>query len=762
MLYLAPPFFEIEGVVVGRDYSDPRQYWYYPNRPRIAVDEQGRPAVRLLIYKEILQNLDATDDEVAAGFLIFDTVLDWEPERLKKVAAKIKQDMDLDELPRLSPLQYRSGKVRLSFLDRKSALPGDPPPPEEDIPVSEWVSFIESSGVPSLYGENRAMFSVELTAKGTRFILGSFDGFIPAGVVYELNYVAMQRAYNVKVEADWSIVYDYIRDYEQDRFLFWNDEVEKIVEKLVEKKVIKITGSIEGVGDEGMEGEYAEVRKQLTQFVYEKFFEPKINPKELLDKDTPGAIVSLIAGVRDTGLPMQFGGSKRELHVDQLRSFEADFTTYRAVERMIAPQGHLSVFWEDLGLTKDQAVTVVDDKAEIWKIAELGIIAVARFGDDAIAHIVVDVVYGGLIDGRPAPNARTFSVVLDDRNRKGSVRNWFDPALGTSFHYRYTVAFGPDATVGSDVLMTSEWIEAIGSDVAVTINPSNLIEQRSYEFQRSSLLKSDIFPQVVVRLNYTDPDTGWQYDRSKVLDAEHPSWTAEFRVRKGAPKDAVYQAQFPHAGGTISQPERPASTLIMLNDPRENLVRIKLMVTDQQNFQQAIVNLEHSDPANDIFESDTLVIAAQNVNDAHEWQFRRGPGARARYRYNFILLKTDGTVLETDWVETEAPSLLIGEKTARKWDIRPQLIGPSLAQNGVERISVALLYEDAANDYRAAKEIVFTQPGEAGGLELSLRNPALRDYVYTATYKMASGFDRKLGPISSRDSFPVISTVPPT
>jgi hypothetical protein len=200
----------------------------------------------------------------------------------------------------------------------------------------------------------------------------------------------------------------------------------------------------------------------------------------------------------------------------------------------------------------------------------------------------------------------------------------------------------------------------------------------------------------------------------------------------------------------------------MLNDPRENLVRIKLMVTDQQNFQQAIVNLEHSDPANDIFESDTLVIAAENVNDAHEWQFRRAPGARARYRYNFILLKTDGTVLETDWVETEAPSLLIGEKTARKWDIRPQLIGPSLAQNGVERISVALLYEDAANDYRAAKEIVFTQPGEAGGLELSLRNPALRDYVYTATYKMASGFDRKLGPISSRDSFPVISTVPPT
>ncbi|MCJ8056668.1 hypothetical protein GB928_025185 [Shinella curvata] len=758
MLYLNPPFFEYEGVVVGRDYSDPKQFWYYPNRPRIGTDEQGRPAVRLIVYKEILENLEATDDEVAAGFLLFDTVLDWEPERLKRVAARIKDEMDLDDLPRLAPLQYRSGRVRMTFLDRKSPLPGDPPP-GEDVPDSEWVSFLESSGVPSLYADNRAIFSVELTAKGTRFILGSFDGFIPAGVVYELNYVAMQRAYNVKVEADWNLVYEYIRDYEQDRFFFWNDEIEKIVEKLEEERIIKFTASIEGVGDEGMEGEYAEVRKQLTQFIYEKFFEPKINPKALLDRDTPGSIVALLSGVRDTGLPMQFGGSKRELNVEQRRSFEADVSTYRAVERMIAPQGHLSMFWEDFNLSRDQVITVVDEKDDVWRISELGVTAVANFDDNAVAHIVVDIVYGGLTDGRPAQDARTFSLVLDKEHRKGTVRNWYDPDVGARFHYRFTVAFGPGAVVGDDVLVTSEWMEAEGREV--TVDPRMLIEQRSYEFQRSSLLKGR-FPEVLVRLKYTDPQTGWQYDRAKLLNDETPSWTAEFRVRKGAPLAAAYDAQFVSEDGTINQADRPAGTLVTLNDPRENLVKIKLMVADRQNFQHAIVNLEHADPDHDIFESETVVITTDDVNGDHEWQFRRAPGARARYRYNFILLKTDGSLLETDWVETEAPSLMIGDRTARIWSIRPQLVGPALAQNGLERITVALAYEDAGNDYRAAKDLVFAAPGEAGSLDLNLKNPALRDYTYSVIYKRTNGFDRRVGPVSSRDTFPVISTVPPT
>ena len=64
-----------------------------------------------------------------------DTVLSLPDEEntLNKIRARLKQDLDLSELPRLSPLQYRSGKVKLIFLDKISTPPGaDPPPTETD------------------------------------------------------------------------------------------------------------------------------------------------------------------------------------------------------------------------------------------------------------------------------------------------------------------------------------------------------------------------------------------------------------------------------------------------------------------------------------------------------------------------------------------------------------------------------------------------------------------------------------------------------
>jgi hypothetical protein len=758
MLYLSPPYFEHDGIVIGRDYSDPTQYWYYPNRPRIAVDEQGRPAVRLLIYKEILKNLDAADDEVAAGFLIFDTTLAWEPERLEAAAARIKQDQDLDELPRLSPLLYKSGKVRMTFLDRKSVVPGDPPPADEDDPDSDWVSFIESSGMPSLYGENRAIFSVGLTTKGARFVLGSFDGFIPAGVVYDLDYVAMQRAYNVKVDVKWDLVYHYIQEIEKTRVFFYSHEVEKVVEKLIEDKKIVITGSIEGVGDEGMEGEYREVRKQLTQFVFEKFFEPKINPKAALD-DTPRAILGFLEGFRDAHHPMQFGGTRRELDVEQIRTFSADFTTYRAVERKIAPQGHLSVFWEDLNVTKEDVITVVDDEEALWRIVDLRVLSVAKFSPDAVAHIVVEVVYGHLIDGKPALDARVHSVVLDSEHPTGAIRNWFEPSIGSGVHYRYTVAFGTAAHVGGDVQLTTEWRRSDGGDI--TVNPGELFEERSYTFQRSNLLKAEVFPEAVVRLRYTDPGSGWTFDDAAMLDTTRTSWTAKFNVRKGAAHGAEYWIAYPQPGGTIEIERREASSLIMVDDPRENVVRVKLMVTDRTDFEQAIVTLEHSDPDNDVFESETIVVGKDEVNDDHEWQFRRAAGAHARYRYSYVLLKSSGSVLDTGWVESDAPVLMIGDVFARKWSVRPELVGPPLAQNGVDRVVVDLSYVDEPNDYREDKTIVFSAPGQAEAMTVNLRDAARRDYRYTVAYVMTNGFQRKLGPFGGRATFPTISSVPP-
>ena len=188
MLSLAPPYYIYQGVPVFADAQDPYQFYYLPNRPHFAVDEQNRPAARFIALKDI--NAPATDDQVT-GFFFFDTSIDWPAETLTSVARKIQADHNLDQVPRLVPLLYRKGTVRLMFLDQITPDPNAPPGSSGGssngaatgdgtgsvTPSEKWVTLLESSGVPSLYGENRAIFSAVLTKKATQLLYGAFDGF---------------------------------------------------------------------------------------------------------------------------------------------------------------------------------------------------------------------------------------------------------------------------------------------------------------------------------------------------------------------------------------------------------------------------------------------------------------------------------------------------------------------------------------------------------------------------------------------------------
>ncbi|MEM8806326.1 MAG: hypothetical protein AAGF01_09905, partial [Cyanobacteria bacterium P01_G01_bin.38] len=134
-----------EGVPVVGDYHDPRQFYYYPNRPHLAVDEQGRPAIRFIAFRENLDEIE-DDEDHAVGFLVFDTSLAWPEDTLKKVARKIQDDLELDQPPRLAPLPYRDGTVRVTFLDRTTQPPGEGAEGEPETPPLEAPS--EEKWVP--------------------------------------------------------------------------------------------------------------------------------------------------------------------------------------------------------------------------------------------------------------------------------------------------------------------------------------------------------------------------------------------------------------------------------------------------------------------------------------------------------------------------------------------------------------------------------------------------------------------------------------
>ncbi len=764
MMYLHPPYYMIEGVVVAPDYDDPYQFYYFPNRPHLAVDN-GHPAVRLLVYKADLDEL-TPEEESVAGFFYFDTTLEWPEETLKKVATKIQQDRDLDRLPRLTPLLYKDGSVRLIFLDKTTPLPGEEEENgnngnhEEPPPTEQWVIKLESSGVPSLYGENRAIFSAVLTKQATELLYNAFDGFIPAGVVYDLTFVAMQRAFNVHVSADWEQVYHFLAEKTSVDLFFFQSQVEEITTELLDKQIIKIEASLEGVGEEGMENEFNAVRKELQQFVLDKFFKPVPFPDKQDVNPIEDRVIDVLGDLRTLGYP-SVGYSRRQVDISEIRSLDIDYTVNRAVERKIAPQAHISLFFEDFQLTREQVVTVVNGADDFWKTVDFNVSANADFDGDGLFGIGVDVAYG--TDSHPAPLQKpvvTWATLLNKTTPSFQKSAWFDPKAGRDYAYRYKTFFTPTALPGPEMEITSDWQYDNGN--VLVISPAKLYQKRRVEFQLAKGFPSDLYPQVQIEMEYNDHAIGWQYHDSEVIDPSSPRAIFNFRARRSATAAVSYRFLFSHASGPVqSEWQTTDSDLVLVMDPRPNLFRVNVLIAgDRSKIQELLLNLFFEDAVDGHVETKFIRINQSNINDLHEWIFAPTDAKQHRYSYSQVLIDTDGNMVETGLVQEEKPTLAVGTLYAKRWEVRPELVGPPLAENGIEKVKVNLHYRDDVNNVANDKQIIFGKPGKGESWLLELKDPAKRFYTYDLVYVLDNGFERKVGPFSSSDTFLILSSQP--
>ncbi len=293
MMYLDVPFFQIEGVTIYSDYNDPRQYYYMPNAPHFSMiqhDGVKKPALLFIKYREDLDDYDSmADHPTGGGFLAFDVDLGYDVDFLDDVKRKLKQQLvdtgRLDDMTadiNLSPPQWKDGTVQLMLLDRRSAvepLGGEGSPgADQPEPRTEWITEILGAGVPSLYGDNRAAFSVALTKKAATLLEKCFEAddqnITPIGVIYDLRFAALRPAFDIKITANWEEVYHHFSEqWTLDLFVF-SMEVSEVVDELVQNQVIQIEAVQYGVGEEGAGDEMRKALNELKKLVLDHFFEP--------------------------------------------------------------------------------------------------------------------------------------------------------------------------------------------------------------------------------------------------------------------------------------------------------------------------------------------------------------------------------------------------------------------------------------------------------------------------------------------------------
>lgn len=277
MLYL-DSVRSFRGLTFYRDYSDPKTWFYLPNNPRL-TREAGEPLFQLLIYRRDITDNPAfkEGDRPGGGFLTMTVDLGIPQSTLDAAKDELGSDVHL------VPLQLEQGSVRVTTLGVSSGATA-----EEAAAGPRFVEKILGSTKPSLYGDNRAVFSVELSHEGAQLMRASLEdaGASQIAVVYDLEYRGLMPAYRVRIKIHFEQSYQYLRTRFTANTLWFKTDLDAEMEKLRKEGAIHI----EEVDFTGMDpAAQAQSRERLNALAKElatwAFFKPALQPGTVLAVD---------------------------------------------------------------------------------------------------------------------------------------------------------------------------------------------------------------------------------------------------------------------------------------------------------------------------------------------------------------------------------------------------------------------------------------------------------------------------------------------
>ena len=188
------------------DDADPLQFYYLPMMPHLTmlvdpVNGASTPQIQLIEYE---------GSAGTGGFIDFDVNIGIDPAALSEVANQVERQLKLQSTPRLSPVTFVDGAVKLLMLGAESAdaptasgarVPTRATRPRHPrarsrrrfprrLPARSSSSRSENAAKPALYGDNQATFSVQLDQYGATIMEQALQGQLaPIAVVYSLQFL---------------------------------------------------------------------------------------------------------------------------------------------------------------------------------------------------------------------------------------------------------------------------------------------------------------------------------------------------------------------------------------------------------------------------------------------------------------------------------------------------------------------------------------------------------------------------------------------
>lgn len=738
------------------DFADKAQFYYLPNDPHIASLEGGVPAISLLVYREDLTTHDEQTPD-ATAFLSLDVDLSWDPALIEQARSRLQLEDRLPDKPRLSPITFTKGSVKLLLLDAQTPSDDDAGPADGAAP-SRFVTTIMGAASPSLYGSNRAIFQATLPKRGAAALSAALDGMTPIGVVYSLTFAGLQPAFNVDVNVDWQKVYDHFSEREELDALFLESDIQKSIDTLVENKAIQIDVTVEGIGAEAMDAEREAAMTAIRQLVFNQFFEATFKRVDAAGDALTDNAVDVIGQIAKTGFTLGVGYTyhRKEVKIEELRSLDIDWRARKAAERTIYPQAHMHRLLTGGGVTREQLIRIVDGADEQWKVLPLQVLSAAAWDDDGIAAITVDVEY----DDPSSDQVHSLALVLDKEKDEVVQREWMNRRTGNRLRYKYEVVFQATAVPGPSLTLKSGpgWLEHEGH--ALVISPRSLYQLVELELALVADFPVERWPAVHASLRFRSDDGSFEHYDDAVLQANLRKLTTKFRIDQGMNGTREMQLTFiGKTGERIVQPWMPMDQEVFpIPDPRPDDLTVRAVVTGPRtNIANLIVNLEYSDEQAGIHESSVLTFDKETLSKVPSWTIYPADPSKRRYRYSMTLVTSEGDFVQTGWISSDAPTLAVGEAAARTLtvDVVTGELDPA-----VEAVDIALAYDDDTGGVHERQSYRLGAAGH-GQWFVKLKDASQRSYHITTTWIRRNGFKSKVGPVMASDSYVVIPGAPP-
>lgn len=804
MLYLDAGL-ELNGLTIYRDYNDRARFYYMPRAPRLSM-EAGQPMFQLLIYRRgEVGAVGETGTVTGGGFLTMTVDLGVPTSTLEAVISELSSRFGVRAM--LLPVPVENGTVRITLLDSSTAGASEP----KQGP--RFVEKILASAKPSLYGDERAAFTAELTHEGAILMRAALQqpGATPVVVVYDLEYRGLHPAYECTITIKFHQAYHYLRNRAQLQTLWFHSDIDTEMEQLRKEGAIVI----QEVNYEREEpSARAERMQQLQNLAKElaqwTFFKPGLNPGEVLAKDRgsmtiadPAASLAAITdGLTSRGAAALTGVGATE-DVGSPRRPGLALATNAVEQPTVEPPSRPTQPTQPSGSTQPTAV-------EAWNRAgrPQGGFLLRDLSQEERQEITYNLRQVGTVNRSMAPqgqirmlpgaadlNGRILDIDLNDRffeTIAGTVTTSADLASlgvanaivklrygenpdGTRYKdtaeivlttaserpkYRFFVDGKRSQTIEYKVVLNYKADYAIGFEAITEETPWIATTTRHIEVdprRLGSVIHVDVQSAVVdwnvvrqIQAEIRYEDSTVSLQATETRVLSQAAPTAQVAIR---PRNA--QKKDVQVRCTFFYADGDSEQLTYQHSGDEPFI------VNQPPERTTLVNLTLADPMRR-YERIAVQLARADADGGEtvrtlggsaptaSWSFRRRTPTDTSYRYRSTAFFSDGSVKESDWQTTDNPLLVVGDKAAGILSVTV-LFGSSFVEAGIKLARVKLIY-DAAPDWADRDvEKVFRSDNDTLSWRVPMTRLDARSYRYEVTWIGTDGKTTSTGSQTSSD-----------